>query len=49
MYHPHNITSKNFWNTVVSEYTNGNYELIKDNKDAFYGDGIISEILVFET
>jgi predicted acetyltransferase len=49
MYHPHNIISKNFWNKVVREYTNGKYETIKDNKEAKYEDGTISEILIFET
>jgi predicted acetyltransferase len=49
MYHPHNIPSKKFWNKVVAEYTNGKFELIKDNKEAFYEDGTVSEILVFET
>ena len=49
MYHPKNITSKNFWNKVVNEYTNGKYKIIKNNKDAYYADGTISEILLFET
>jgi predicted acetyltransferase len=49
MYHPKNIPSKYFWNKVVHEYTNGKYETIKDNKEANYEDGTVSEILVFET
>jgi predicted acetyltransferase len=49
MYHPKNIPSKKFWNKVVHECTNGKYETIKDNKEANYEDGTISEILVFET
>ena len=49
MYHPQNIPSKYFWHKVVKEYTNGKYEIIKDNKEANYEDGTIAEILVFET
>jgi len=49
MYHPKNITSKKFWNRVVNEFTNGKYQIIKDNKEANYEDGTIGEILVFET
>ena len=49
MYHPKNITSKIFWNKVVNEYTNGKYEIIKNNKEAGYDDGATAEILVFKT
>jgi predicted acetyltransferase len=48
-YHPKNITSKNFWNKIVNEYTNGKYEIIKDNIDAKYNDGTTGEVLIFET
>jgi predicted acetyltransferase len=49
MYHPKNIISKKFWNKIVKEYTNGNYEIIKNNGEAKYNDGTIGEILVFST
>ena len=49
MYHPKNIVSKKFWHKVIEEFTNGKFEIVKDNKDAYYDDGTIAEILLFET
>jgi predicted acetyltransferase len=49
MYHPKNINSKIFWNKIIKEYTNGKYEIIKDNTEAKYKDGTIGDVLVFET
>ncbi len=46
--HPHNITSVNFWNKVVSEYTKGNYRLIESYPDAEYADGTLGDIYFFE-
>jgi predicted acetyltransferase len=48
MYHPKNMVSKIFWNKIVKEYTNGKYEIIKDNVKAKYNDGTIGEVLIFE-
>jgi predicted acetyltransferase len=49
MYHPKNIISKKFWNNVVKNYTNGRWEIIKDENEGKYKDGTIGEVLVFET
>ena len=49
MYHPKNITSKSFWNKVVNEYTNGQYELKTEYKEAGYEDGSNAEVLIFIT
>jgi predicted acetyltransferase len=49
MYHPKNIISKTFWNKIVKEQTNGEYEIIKDNNEVKYEDGTIGEVLVFKT
>ena len=49
MYHPKNTISKIFWNKVVEEFTKGIYKTIKDNKEAYYDDGTIAEILLFDT
>ena len=48
-YNPNNNTGKIFWNTVVKEITNEKYEIINDNKTHSYGNGIYSEVLIFET
>ena len=48
-YNPKNEIGKIFWNKVVNEYTNGEYELIKENVDQMYEDGIMGEVLIFES
>jgi hypothetical protein len=48
MYHPKNNISKLFWNNIVKKYTNGKYEIIKNNVGAKYHDGTIGEVLIFE-
>ena len=47
-YTPRNKTAKIFWNKIVGKYTNGKYEIIKDNDKYTYKDGTIGEELVFE-
>jgi predicted acetyltransferase len=47
-YHPQNIVSKIFWNTVIGRYTKGEYQIIKDNAEAKYHDGTIGEVLIFD-
>jgi predicted acetyltransferase len=42
-----NKPANNFWNKIVKNYTNGNYEKIEDHKK--YNDGIIRDKLVFDT
>ncbi|GHU57670.1 hypothetical protein FACS189444_0130 [Spirochaetia bacterium] len=48
MYHPKNIISLKFWNNIVKEYTNGQYRIIKDNKEALYRDGTTGEVIIFD-
>jgi predicted acetyltransferase len=48
-YHPKNKVSEIFWIKTIDEYTNGNYELIRNNKEVKYEDGTIGNIIVFET
>jgi len=48
-YMPKNIASAYFWNNVVDEYTNGNFELIKSHPDAEYADGSLGDILSFKS
>jgi predicted acetyltransferase len=48
-YHPKNKASEKFWIKIIDEYTKGNYELIKGNKEAGYEDGTIGHIIIFET
>ncbi len=46
--HPKNIASVYFWDKVVSNYTNGNYEVIKNCPDAEYEDGTLGDVLLFD-
>ena len=48
--HPHNIGSVYFWNSVVEEYTNGNYRLIEryPNHEVDYEDGTPADVFFFE-
>ena len=51
-FHPNNDISKQFWMKTIEEYTNGKYELIKDDPhpDAVLDDeGTIGHILIFES
>jgi predicted acetyltransferase len=48
-YHPKNEISNIFWNKIIGEYTNGKYEIIKDNTESIYEDGTIGHVLIFET
>jgi predicted acetyltransferase len=48
-YHPKNKISEVFWIKTIDEYTKGNYELIRYNKEAEYQDGTIGNIIIFET
>jgi predicted acetyltransferase len=47
-YHPKNIVSVRFWNNIIKEYTNGQYEIIKNNTEALYRDGTIGEVIIFD-
>jgi predicted acetyltransferase len=48
-YQSKNEGGKRFWNKVINEYTNGNYELFKENVDQIHKDGTMAEVLIFET
>lgn len=44
--HPHNIASVKFWDTVIREYTDGAYRLVKayPNHEADYEDGTAADV-----
>jgi len=46
-WHPKNEAAKNFWIKTIDEYTNGKFELIKNNEP--YYDGVIGYTLVFNS
>ena len=46
--HPHNLPSVRFWDAVVSEYTKGNYRLVRGYPGAEYEDGTPGDIFFFE-
>jgi predicted acetyltransferase len=46
--HPHNIASVRFWDSIVDEYTEGKYEIIKSCPDVVYHDGTCADIISFE-
>ena len=47
--HPKNIGFVYFWDNVVSEYTHGNYRLVKSYPDSEYDDGTLGDLFFFET
>ncbi|HBL84246.1 MAG: GNAT family N-acetyltransferase [Clostridiales bacterium GWF2_38_85] len=47
--HPKNIASVYFWDKVVSEYTKGNFKLVKSYPNTEYEDGTLGDIFFFET
>ncbi|MDR0909719.1 MAG: GNAT family N-acetyltransferase [Spirochaetaceae bacterium] len=47
--HPKNRGSVYFWNKIIEEYTNGKYELMKNNENAKYEDSTNADIFIFET
>ena len=46
--HPHNVTSVGFWHSVVDEYTDNKYEIIRLSPDLIYQDGTYADIISFE-
>ena len=48
--HPHNTVSVKFWDSVVSEYTRGNYRLVYayPNNEVDYEDGTPADVFFFE-
>lgn len=47
--HPNNLGAVCFWDSVISEYTDDNYRLIKSYLDSEYADGTLGDIFFFET
>jgi len=45
--HPKNIASVHFWNKVVGEYTQGNYELVEAYPNTEYSDGTLGDVFFF--
>jgi len=48
-YHPKNEISQKFWIKTISEYTKGKYEVMENNPEAMYEDGIIGHVLLFNS
>lgn len=46
--HPKNTASVCFWDRAVSEYTHGNFELIKSYPGTEYDDGTLGDIFFFD-
>ena len=46
--HPKNLPSVHFWNKVVSDCTNGHYELVEGYPDTEYDDGTPGDVFFFE-
>lgn len=47
--HPENAASVAFWDNVVSDYTNGQYQLIEACPGADYDDGTFGDVFLFDT
>lgn len=47
--HPKNIASVHFWNKVIHEYTNGNYELVTSYPGTEYEDGTLGDVFFFNS
>lgn len=47
--HPKNTSSVHFWNTVIADYTHGQYTLITAHPEAAYDDGTLGDVLIFNT
>jgi len=48
-YHPKNEISQKFWIKTISDYTQGKYEVMENNPEAMYEDGIIGHVLIFNS
>lgn len=47
--HPKNLSSVYFWNKVINEYTNGNYELVNSYPRTEYDDGTLADVFFFNS
>jgi len=48
-YHPKNEISQKFWIKTIRDYTKGKYEVMENNPEAMYEDGIIGHVLIFNS
>jgi len=48
-YIPRNTGSVHFWNRVVTEYTKGDFELLKEYPNARHIDGSLCDVLMFRS
>lgn len=46
--HPKNIASVRFWDNVIKDYTNGQYEVIYSCPEHQYSDGTLGDVLSFK-
>lgn len=46
--HPKNQASVNFWNRMITEHTNGDFQLTKGHRDAEYEDGTFGDVFLFD-
>lgn len=46
--HPKNIGSVHFWDSVVNEYTKGDYRLVESYPETEYDDGTLGDVLFFQ-
>lgn len=48
--HPHNVASVRFWNSVIGDYTKGNYRVVEayPNREVDYEDGTAANVFFFE-
>ncbi len=47
--HPKNISSVHFWDKVISDYTNGKYELVNSYPRTEYDDGTLADVFFFNS
>lgn len=47
--HPKNLSSVHFWNKVINEYTNGDFELVKSYPWTEYDDGTLADVFFFNS
>jgi len=47
--HPKNITSACFWDSVIKEYTKGQYELMRSHPNVIYNDGTLGDMFFFSS
>ena len=47
--HPKNTGTAHFWDSVINEYTKGQFELIKSHPKLDYNDGTLGDVFFFES